>query len=70
MRNSSKPPVRFIRCSGQIVLKCPCGEMVVLLGRLSDWYLEKRALFECGCGRTLTLASRIYEEEEALVVEY
>jgi hypothetical protein len=35
---------------------------MVLLGREEDWYSEGHMLFECECGRRLTLSDRIYEE--------
>ncbi len=53
---------RFVFCSGRIMLECRCGEVVVLLGRRTDWGSEAGMLFECGCGENLTLADRIHEE--------
>lgn len=56
-------PEHFVVCSERILLKCRCGELLVLLGREEDWYMEGRAVFECGgCGGKLTLADRIVEE--------
>lgn len=54
---------RFVVCSERILLKCRCGELLVLLGREEDWYMEGRAVFECGCGGKLTLADRFVEED-------
>jgi hypothetical protein len=52
---------RWIRVAGRprsVVLVCEeCGERVVLLGSLSAWRSEG-AVFECGCGKDLTLADR------------
>ena len=48
-----------IETSEQIVLKCGCGERLVLLGREDDWYAEGRNTFECECGEELTLAARV-----------
>ena len=56
---------RFVLCSECIVLRCECGERLVLLGREEDWYSEGRTIFECECGEKLTFADRFYEEEPA-----
>ncbi|MDP8951921.1 MAG: hypothetical protein M3N18_06750 [Actinomycetota bacterium] len=54
---------REVGVSGRVVLACrSCGERVVLLGLVGDWYLEEeRKKFECGCAQKLTLADRIGE---------
>lgn len=51
--------------SEQIVLKCECGEKMVLLGSEDDWR-SRRAIFKCECGQNLTLDHRV--DEEALAV--
>jgi hypothetical protein len=39
-----------------IVLKCRCGQKLLLLGREADWRKEGRIVFECsGCGKRLSL---------------
>ena len=44
--------------SRSVVLVCEeCGERVVLLSPLSAWRSEG-AVFECGCGKDLTLVDR------------
>ena len=40
-----------------------CGERVVLLGRVDDWYSEGRRSFACECGKKLTLADRVGERD-------
>ena len=57
---------RFVLCSEQIVLRCECGERLILLGREEDWRSEGRTIFECECGEKLTLADRFDEKESAL----
>jgi hypothetical protein len=48
-----------LELSDHIVLGCrTCGERVVLLGRVDDWYSEGRRSFACECGTKLTLAER------------
>ena len=60
----SRGPERFVLCTDRVELGCRCKERLVLLGREEDWYWEGRAAFECaGCGRILTLADRLDEEE-------
>ncbi len=55
-----KRMLKEVEASGRVVLACrSCGERVVLLGSVSDWYREGRETFGCGCGRELTLADRI-----------
>ena len=39
-----------------------CGERTVLAGPESIWR-EARTLFECGCGKDLTLAEAIGEQD-------
>ena len=51
-----------LELSEGIVLGCKtCGERVVLLGRVDDWYTEGRRSFACECGTKLTLADRVGE---------
>ena len=51
-----------LEVSDRIVLGCrTCGERVVLLGRVDDWYSEGRRSFACECGTELTLADRVRE---------
>ena len=51
-----------LEVSDRIVLGCrTCGERVVLLGRVDDWYSEGRRSFACECGTQLTLADRVRE---------
>ena len=51
----------FVLFSERIVLRCGCGERLILLGREEDWRSEK-TVFECQCGARLTLMDRIDEE--------
>ena len=47
----------------RIVLVCEeCGERTVLAGPESVWRSES-TFFECGCGRYLTLAALLSEED-------
>lgn len=48
----------FVLCSECVILKCVCGEKLVLLGLEEDLYAEGRTIFECECGRKVTLADR------------
>jgi hypothetical protein len=46
-----------------MILRCnQCAEMVVVLGREEDWYMEGYMegyiLFECECGQRLTMATK------------
>ena len=51
-----------LEVSDRIVLGCrTCGERVVLLGRVDDWYSEGRRSFVCECGTKLALSDRIRE---------
>ena len=60
----SPGPERSVPCTDRVELGCRCQERLVLLGREEDWYSEGRTAFECaGCGRALTLADRLDEEE-------
>jgi hypothetical protein len=62
MRNFSEPlPESFVSCSERIVLRCGCGEKLVLLGLEADWRSEK-TVFECECGAELTFLDRIDEK--------
>ena len=51
----------IIDCSGYIVLRCRCGERLLLLGREDDWLSAQRPSLICECGETLTLANRFVE---------
>ena len=51
-----------LELSDRTVLGCKtCGERVVLLGRVDDWYSEGRRSLACECGSKLTLADRVRE---------
>ena len=53
------------RSERRIVLMCEeCGERTVLAGPESIWR-EARTFFECGCGKDLTLADRLGEQDTA-----
>jgi hypothetical protein len=46
---------RWERESDRMILECNrCGEMVVVLGREEDWYMEGYIFFECQCGQQLS----------------
>jgi len=70
MKRFSRPerePEHYVLCSKRIVLRCQCGEKMILLGREEDWYSERRTVFECECGERLTLADRLDEEDEEVL---
>ena len=70
MRRFSGPergPEHYVLCSMRIVLRCQCGEKMILLGQEEDWYSERRTVFECECGERLTLADRLDEEDEEVL---
>lgn len=54
-----------VEVSGRLALACGgCGELILFLGRESDWFEAgnngRPRIFPCsGCGRDLTLASRV-----------
>ncbi|HET7479255.1 MAG TPA: hypothetical protein VFJ72_07035 [Rubrobacteraceae bacterium] len=54
-----------VKVSGRLALACGgCGELILFLGRESDWFETgedgRPRIFPCGgCGRDLTLASRV-----------
>ena len=51
------------RSERHIVLMCEeCGERTVLAGPETIWR-EARTFFECGCGKNLTLADRLGEQD-------
>ena len=51
--------VRVADRSGSVVLVCEeCGDRVVLLGPLSGWR-SGGGVFECECGKGLTLTDRL-----------
>jgi RNase P subunit RPR2 len=51
--------------SGRVRLICEeCGERLVL-GEPEEVWLSTRTLFECECGRDVSLASRLEETEQA-----
>ena len=58
---------RTIYTSGSIVLACSrCGEYVILLGLVEDWYREPSEDLKCGrCAKTVTLADRIIVDRSA-----
>jgi hypothetical protein len=48
--------------SGRVILICDeCGERLVL-GEPEEVWLSTRTLFECECGRAVSLASRLEED--------
>jgi hypothetical protein len=50
--------------SGRVILICEeCGERIVLGGPEEVW-LSTRTIFECECGREVSLASRLEETEQ------
>ena len=52
--------------SRSVILVCEeCGDRVVLFGPLSAWRSEG-AVFECECGKGLTLADRLGEKTTGL----
>jgi hypothetical protein len=53
---------RYVLCPDRTVLRCRCGESLVLLGREEDWYSEGRSTFECHrCRGPISLADRLDE---------
>jgi hypothetical protein len=51
--------------SGNVILVCEqCGERLVL-GEPEEVWLSTRTLFECECGRHISLASRLVEPTRA-----
>ena len=51
---------REILSADRTVLKCSCGEKLILLGREEDWYAEGRTTFECHqCGGAISLANLV-----------
>jgi hypothetical protein len=51
--------------SKRVILICEeCGERLVL-GAPEEVWLSTRTLFECECGRDVSLASRLEEAERA-----
>jgi hypothetical protein len=51
--------------SGRVILVCEqCGERLVL-GEPEEVWLSTRTLFECECGREVSLASRLGETTQA-----
>ena len=63
---SASESEHFVIFSGRIILKCTCGERLVLLGLEEDWFSEGHTSFECECGKRPTLADRFYAEESTL----
>jgi hypothetical protein len=57
MQHGSAVPLEHsVNCSKSIVLECRCGEKLLLLGLIEDWYSEGCAIFECsGCGEKLSV---------------
>jgi len=58
---------QFIRCTEQTVLGCSCGERVILIGRMRDWYAEERLPFTCECGKALTFADSLSADPAPLL---
>jgi hypothetical protein len=53
------------RSSGRVTLVCEqCGERIVL-GEPEEVWLSTRTLFECECGRDVSLASRLEKPTQA-----
>ena len=53
---------RYVLCPDRTVLRCRCGESLILLGREEDWYSEGRTTFECyQCGGPISLADMLDE---------
>jgi predicted SprT family Zn-dependent metalloprotease len=53
------------RSSERVILVCEhCGERLVL-GEPEEVWLSTRTLFECECGRDVSLASRLEETTRA-----
>jgi hypothetical protein len=53
------------RSSERVILVCEqCGEWLVL-GEPEEVWLSTRTLFECECGREVSLASRLEEPTQA-----
>jgi hypothetical protein len=53
----------------RIVLVCEeCGERTVLAGPESVWHSES-TFFECGCGKDLTLANRLDEQDAVALAQ-
>ncbi len=62
---------RYILCSDRTMLRCRCGEELILLGREEDWYSEGRTAFECHqCGGTVSLTDSLDEEQEPALIDY
>jgi hypothetical protein len=51
-----------IQCADRSVLACSCGERVILIGRIEDWYAEERLSFPCACGKRLTFADSLPQD--------
>jgi hypothetical protein len=59
---SNSEPERYVLCPDPSVLRCRCGESLILLGCEEDWYFEGRTTFECyQCGETISLADSLDE---------
>ncbi len=57
--------VAEVEASGRIVLRCGCGERIVLFGREEDWRGEGRLTFRCAsCDGEVGLAERAEDAEE------
>ena len=55
-----------VECSGRIILGCSCGNRLILLGLEEDWRSEQRTDFECSCGKSLSLRSRLAKLDEGV----
>ena len=63
MDSSVEPEGHILESSGRIILECGCGERLILLGLEEDWRSEQRTLFECLCGKGLTLSTNRLNED-------
>jgi len=55
-----------VECSARMILACGCGEQLTLLGLEEDWRSEQRTDFECSCGKSLSLRSRLAKLDEGV----
>jgi hypothetical protein len=40
----------------RMILECgQCGEVIILLGYVEDWYKDGSGFFECQCGQKLSM---------------
>ena len=55
----------MVRSSGRVILVCEHCEERLVLGEPEEVWLSTRTLFECECGRGVSLASRLSEPSRA-----